>query len=104
MNIDWKKYLINTPSAISGSIVLVIEMALLGLVIWSGFYGHKAGSLKYAIAAAIGASIAYKIIRHGRLVLDCERVVTGILAKFLCIVGVLLALFSAYFAFITLGK
>ncbi len=104
MNINWKKYWIDTPSAISGSIVLVIEIALLGFVIWSGFYGHKAGSLKYAIAAAIGASIAFKIIRHGKLVLDSERVVTGILAKSLCVVGVLLALISAYFAFITLGK
>ncbi len=52
---DGKKIKSDTPAHISGGIVLVILIGMVGLVAWNGFR-RPASTMKYAIAAAIGGA------------------------------------------------
>lgn len=99
---NWKEIWSDTPAHISGSIVLVILIEMVGLVAWSGFC-QPASTMKYAIAAAIGGTFAYKIFRHGRITLDPERTVTGKLARAIGMVGAILFALATTFALLTFG-
>ncbi len=102
---DWKKIWSDTPSEISGIAVLTVLLMLLGLVNYSWFLAeHPASSMKFAIAAAIGGTLTYKLIRHRKLKLDSERTVTGKIAVAIGIVSGILFAESAVFAMMTLGK
>ncbi len=94
----FKKLWTETPSSIAGIIVFVVLLFLTGFVCWSWFFSHSAGSLKYAAAAAIGGSIAYKMIKNKKLALDEERVVEGKLALGIGLVSGILFTISALFA------
>lgn len=99
---NFKKFWINTPSSISGIVVLMILLLLIGLVCWSWFFTHYASSTKYAIAAAIGGVLAYKVIKNKKIILDKERVIKGKLAICIgCVSGVLFTV-SMLFAILKL--
>lgn len=101
----WKKIWSDTPSEISGIAVLLVLLMLVGWVNYSWFLAaHPASSMKFAIAAAIGGTLTYKLIRHRKLKLDSERTVTGKIAVTIGIVSGILFAESAVFAIMTLGK
>ena len=91
-----------TSSTTAGIVVLMVLFLLIGLLCWSFFVSHYASNLKYAIAAIIGGSLAYKELKFKKIVLDDDRVVEGKLAICIgCVSGVLFFL-SILFAIIKL--
>jgi hypothetical protein len=97
MNPKIKKLWSDTPAQVSGATVLVVLLALLGLVIWSGTHNPRR-ALRFIIAATIGGVVAWRVLRTGTLYLDPQRTVTGKLAKVLGIVGAIVAVVAAFFA------
>ena len=78
---------------------------MVGLVNYSCFLApHPASRMKYVIAATIGGTLVYKLIRHRQLKLDSERMITGKLAIAIGIVAGILFIESAIFAAMTLEQ
>jgi hypothetical protein len=101
VNPKFKRLWEDTPASVSGGIVLVVLIAFLAIVIWSGLHDPKT-AFRFLFATCVGGVVAYRVFRTGCLRLDPERTVVGGLAKALGIVGAVLALVAGYFAVVVI--
>ena len=101
---NFRKIWVDTPAFISGVIVFVVLLLLIGVVVASCFFTYYASSLRYAVAATIGGVLAYKALINRKIVLDENRVVDGKLVIAIGLASILLFVLSASLAILWLGK